>query len=154
MNTVRNDFFHDARSPSRHFKEFWKHQSIRDLEQASLAADSILLALKQAGYEKRDMDGMRIALDEVIVNALLGNGWPLPDDVHLDLRYQVNESYAAVEVETHGAAGRPQNAACKSSSRTTASQISAPPSIYSYMTWIRYSKKDHSATLCRCSLLK
>src|SRR5262249_23976786 len=106
-------------------------------------------------YEKRDMDGMRVALDDAIVNALLGSGWPLPEDVHLALRYQVDESYAAVEVETHGASGRSQMAACKASSRTTAApQVPASPSIYSSMTWIRYSKKDHSATLCRCSLLK
>ena len=151
MNTVRNDFFHDTRSPTLRNSEVPK---LRDLEQASLAADTILPP-EAIGYEKRDLDGMRIALDDVIVNALLGSGWPLPDDVHLALRYQVNESYAAVEVETHGAAGRPQNPASKSAPRTTtAAQVSAPPSIYSYLTWIRYSKKDHSATLCRCSLLK
>jgi hypothetical protein len=155
MSPVRSDLPHRERSPARSIDGCWKQHSVRDLEQASQAADTVLLALQEAGYAQRDIDGMRIALDEAIANALLSRGWQRPQSSQLAVRYRVNESYAAVEVESH-----PVNSKSRSNDRLRGLGISRPspetslPSILSFMTWIRYSRRDHSATLCQCSLLK
>ncbi len=155
MSPVRSDLAHRERSRNGRFDGCWKEESVCDLEQASHAADTVLLALKSAGYAERDIEGMSIALEEAIANALLSRGWQRPQGSQLAVRYRVNESYAAVEVESHVLGSKAQ-----SRNRLDDFNVSRPPaempapSILSFMTWIRYSRRDHSATLCQCSLLK
>lgn len=133
----------------------WNQHSVRDLQHASHAADSVLLDLKRAGYSQRDVAGMRVALDQAIGNALLSRNKRQPEELCLAVRYRINQSYAAVEVEVHGATGSQTMKARTGELKIAGlSKSRATPRLVPYLTWIRYSRKDHSATLCQCSLLK
>jgi hypothetical protein len=155
MNAIRNDLPQSAQRPTSRFEQCWKQLTVRNPEHAAHASQTVLRALKSAAYGQREVEGMRIALDEAIANSLSAPGVQGPEAMRLVIRYRVNASYAAVEVERCRAAGR--SSAGVSSRRPQVTELPVtpvPPSIYSYMTWIRYSKKDQSATICRCSLLK
>jgi hypothetical protein len=71
MTAIRRDHSHPDRSATRQAPRRWDLASIVDLDQASEAADTVLLVLKEACYNKRDIEGMRIALDEA-------GGFPRP----------------------------------------------------------------------------
>ena len=155
MTAIRRDHSHPDRASTRHAPRRWDLASIVDLDQASEAADTVLLALKEACYNERDIEGMRMALDEAIANAILSGRWQFPPTSQLAIRSRINESVANVEVELQRANLRVQPITSLDgggTSRKVARERS--PSLRPYMTWIRYSRRDHSATMCQCSLLE
>jgi hypothetical protein len=155
MTAIRRDHSHPDRGSTRQAPRRWDLASIVDLDQASEAADTVLLALKEASYNERDIEGMRIALDEAIANAILNGRWQYPQTSQLAIRSRINEAVANVEVELQRANLRLQPIDSLDG-RGTGRKIAqkSAPSLRPYMTWIRYSRRDHSATMCQCSLLE
>ena len=81
MSILQGHSAQRTRARGRRFDGCWNQHSVRDLDHASRAAETVLLDLKRAGYGQRDLDGMKIALDEAIANALLSRGWRHPQEV-------------------------------------------------------------------------
>jgi len=54
-------FSQPDRGPAQQFKGCWKQVSIVDLDQASVAADTVLLALEKSAYCSRDVESMKMA---------------------------------------------------------------------------------------------
>jgi anti-sigma regulatory factor (Ser/Thr protein kinase) len=155
MSVVHSEFPQREGEPGRGFNGSWNQQSVRDLEHASHAADRVLLDLKRAGYSQRDLAGMRVALREAIGNALESRSWRPQQDLCLAVRYRINRSYVAVEVEVHGTSESWSVKDGADESRQSRLPKPRPlPCVVPYLTWIRYSRKDHSATLCQCSVLR
>ena len=155
MTAIRRDHSHPDRSSTQQAPRRWDLASVVDLDQASEAADTVLSALKEACYNERDIEGMRIALDEAIANAILSGRWQHPQTSQLAIRSRINECVANVEVELQRANLRLQSITSLDGcvKNRKAAQKSSP-SLRPYMTWIRYSRRDHSATMCQCSLLE
>jgi hypothetical protein len=152
MSAMRPDSNRPDRISARRLAGCWKQEKIRDLDEASHAADAVLLSLKRAHYSQRDIEGMRIALEEAIANVLLDQGCRQPLGVCLAIRYRVNEAQAVVEVDGSGEYTGLFAQGSLTEEPLLATE-NATPFTRSCMTWIRYNRKNHSATVCRCSLL-
>jgi serine/threonine-protein kinase RsbW len=111
--------------------------------------DGVMAALGRWDYPDRDVFGVRMALEEALVNALKhGHRGDTSKVVRVD--YQVTPEKVLIEVEDQGPGFDPEDVADpldpRNLERSTGRGLLL---IRHYMTWVRYEGRGNRVILCK-----
>jgi serine/threonine-protein kinase RsbW len=123
-------------------------QSLSCLKEVYPAIETVTLPMADHGYRDRDIFGMRLALEEAIVNGLK-HGHKYDPSKRVLVRYRVDPEKVLVEVKDQGPGFDPSQVP----DPTTPENLERPNGrglllMRSYMTWIRYNEQANVVTLC------
>ncbi len=127
----------------------WRRRAYRAANEVPGLLDLIIADMEQFDYPKKDQFGVRLALEEAMVNAVKhGNrGDPTKE---ARLRYHVNAEFVVVEVEDEGAgfdpAQVPDPLAPENLERPSGRGLLL---IRKYMTWMHHNERGNCVTMCK-----
>src|SRR5947207_3095321 len=79
----------------------WQRRSLRTTAETAPVIQAIVEAMLAEGYSQKDVIGMRLSLEEALVNAVK-HGHHYDPSKEVRVRYQVTARQALVEVEDEG----------------------------------------------------
>jgi serine/threonine-protein kinase RsbW len=129
--------------------EGWRRYAYHLAEEVPGLLDVVVAAMEGLGYPKRDVFGVRLALEEALVNAIKhGNrGDPTKE---ARLRFHVNPEFVFLEVEDDGAgfdpALVPDPLAPENLERPSGRGLFL---IRKYMTWMEHNERGNCITMCK-----
>jgi serine/threonine-protein kinase RsbW len=127
----------------------WRCRRLSSPEDVSPAIAAVVAAMAAAGYSERDQFGMRLALEEALVNAIRHGNRGDPNNA-VRLRYHVTAWRVLAEVEDEGAGFDlqqvPDPLAPENLDRPSGRGLLL---MRSYMTWVRFNARGNRVTLCR-----
>jgi serine/threonine-protein kinase RsbW len=127
----------------------WNHTHISYAREVVPLIDKIALAMQAVGYGAKDVYGMRLALEEAIVNGLRHGNRSDPSK-RVQVRYSVRSDRVLAEVEDQGPGfqpdGVPDPAAPENLTKSSGRGLLL---IRHYTTWSRYNQRGNSLTLCK-----
>lgn len=109
--------------------------------------EKILSLMQTAGFPERDLFGMRLSLEEAIVNGIVHGNRDNPDkSVHV--RYQLHPEQVVIEIEDEGPGFRPEHLpdplAPENLERPSGRGVFL---IRHYMTWVKFNERGNRLTL-------
>jgi serine/threonine-protein kinase RsbW len=121
-------------------------QSVPEIE---CVLEEVVGRLNRAGFANKDVFGVRLALEEAIVNAVKhGHRGDYSKPVHV--RFQVSTEFVMVEVEDQGPGFRPDEVpdplAPENLDRGSGRGLLL---MRAYMSWVRFNDKGTCVTLCK-----
>ena len=124
--------------------------AVRSTADLSPVLDALVGHMEALDYLKRDCFGMRLALEEALVNALKhGHGHDPAKSAHVRLRVTVEQ--VMVEVEDEGPGFDPSAVADallpENLERTCGRGLLL---MRHYTTWVRFNDRGNRVTLCKC----
>lgn len=133
----------------RSFSEIWHHHRITTTEEAFPLIDELSTAMADDGYGDKDIFGMRLILEEAIVNAIK-HGNRYDPNRHVQVRWSIAPGRVLAEVEDEGAGFDPFEVP----DPTDAENLERPCGrglllIRSYATWVRYNDRGNRVTVCK-----
>ena len=112
--------------------------------------EAVIAKMASLGFSEKDIFGMRLALEEALVNSVK-HGHRHDPTKNVEIRYRVCHEHALVQVEDQGPgvdpAGIPDPTASENWERPCRRGVLL---MRSYMTWIRYNERGNCVTLCKC----
>jgi serine/threonine-protein kinase RsbW len=127
----------------------WNHAALSYAREVVPLIDTIVEAMASQGYSQKDQFGMRLALEEAIVNALRhGNRSDPNKQVHV--RYSVLPDRALAEVEDEGPGFDPHRLP-DPTDQENLERLSGRGLllIEHYTSWAHYNKRGNQVILCR-----
>jgi serine/threonine-protein kinase RsbW len=101
------------------------------------------------GYSAKDVFGVRLALEEAVVNSIK-HGHQYDPTKQAEVRYRVNHEHVLVEVEDQGPGFDPSQVpdptAPENLERSSGRGLFL---MHRYATWVRYNQKGNCVTLCK-----
>src|SRR5579872_639465 len=127
----------------------WQRHCVRSLMEMPDLLRRILEQLEDLGYAKKELFGIRMALEEAIVNAVKhGNRGDASKFVRI--RYQACEEQFTVEIEDEGAGfcvdTVPNPLSPENVERPGGRGVFL---IEHYMTWVQYNDAGNCVTMCK-----
>jgi serine/threonine-protein kinase RsbW len=127
----------------------WHRRAYHAADEVPALLDLVGTAMEGFSYPKKDLFGVRLALEEALVNAVKhGNRGDPGKEVRL--RYHVNTEYVMLEVEDDGAgfdpARVPDPLAPENLERPSGRGLFL---IRRYMTWMRHNEHGNCITMCK-----
>lgn len=112
--------------------------------------DAVAAAMTARGYLARDIFGMRLAMEEVLVNALKhGHGYDPSKQARV--RYHVTEERVVAEVEDEGPGFDPEAVADPLDPENLERCCGRGLLLMRhYLTSFRYNERGNAVTLCKC----
>jgi serine/threonine-protein kinase RsbW len=127
----------------------WDKDRCLSSSQALTMMGSILAAMAQKGYCKRDLFGVQLALEEAIVNAIKHGNRSDPAKT-VRIAYRIDEEAALVEIEDEGAGfdirSVPDPLAPENLERPCGRGLLL---MRTYMTWVRHLGRGNRVTMCK-----
>jgi diguanylate cyclase (GGDEF)-like protein len=124
-------------------------QSFVTAAEAMAAVETVAAAMIRAGHSHRDVFGMRLALEEAVVNAAVHGNRNDPSK-RVRLRWRVDATRALSEVEDDGAGFDPRSLpdplAPENLERPHGRGVLL---MRAYMSWVRYNARGNRVSLCR-----
>lgn len=128
----------------------WHFARLSSIEEMPPVIDMIAEPMSSLGFTDRDVFGVRLALEEALVNALKHGNKSDPRKRVL-VRYIVDRVRVLLEVEDQGLgfdpAQVPQSLTEENLRRATGRGILL---MRSFTTWVRYNARGNCVTLCQC----
>jgi serine/threonine-protein kinase RsbW len=128
----------------------WKHVSLTRSFEVVPLLEAITREMAAAGYSEKDRFGMRLALDEALVNAIR-HGHQYDPRKRVRVRYAVSPQQILAEIEDEGAGFDrqqvPDPTAVENLERTSGRGLLL---IEHYTTWVRYNARGNCVTICKC----
>jgi len=120
------------------------------LAEVDRVLEAMTEAMHGAGYPARDVFGVRLALEEAIVNAIR-HGHGNDPSKHVSVRYRVSEDCVLVEVADQGPGFDPEQVP----DPLAPENLERPGGrglllMRAYLTWLRYNRRGNSVVLCKC----
>ena len=113
------------------------------------AINHLLEQMRGAGFSDKDQFGMRLALEEAIVNAIKHGNRSDPCK-QVAIRYQLNEQQILLEIEDEGPGfdpdGLPDPLSPENLERPGGRGVFL---IRHYTSWVQYNEKGNCVTLCK-----
>jgi len=149
MSTQRLESYRRQALRTRAFCDEWHHVRIRTTDEIASVLDDITGMLSAEGYPERDVFGMRLALEEAIVNAIK-HGHQGDPSLEVRISYRVNFRRALVQIEDEGPGFDPHQVAdpCDPDHLDRPSGRGVLLMRY-YATWIRYNQRGNCVALCK-----
>jgi serine/threonine-protein kinase RsbW len=127
----------------------WRRCTYRAADEVPALLDRIAAEMERFDYPKKDQFGVRLALEEAMVNAVKhGNRGDPSKEVRL--RYHVNADFVLVEVEDEGAgfdpAQVPDPLAPENLERPSGRGLFL---IRKYMSWMGHNERGNCITMCK-----
>ena len=123
--------------------------AVRSTADVVPALDAVAAAMERQGYPSRDVFGVRLALEEALVNALKhGHGYDPAKRARV--RYRVTRRQVLAEVADQG----PGFDLAAVPDPLTADGLGRPSGrglllMRHYLSWVRYNRRGNRVTLCR-----
>jgi serine/threonine-protein kinase RsbW len=126
----------------------WHQIHLSSLEKMPSLIDNFALAMAENGYAKKDIFGMRLALEEALVNAIK-HGHQNDLTKTAEVRYVISNEHVLVDVEDQGPGFDPQQVP----DPTAAENLEKPSgrgllSMRSLTTLMHYNERGNCVTLC------
>ena len=130
-------------------KDRYREVRLRRAEEMIPILDDVVAALEGLGYSRRDSAGVRLALEEAILNGLRHGNQGDPDK-HLWMRYRLGPQALVAEVEDEGPGFDPERVP----DPTLPENLGRPCGrglllMRHYMTWVRFSRRGNRVILCK-----
>jgi len=128
----------------------WQRRSLRTTAETAPVLQAIAAAMLAEGYTEKEVFGMRLSLEEALVNAVK-HGHHYDPSKEVRVRFQVNAKQALVQVEDEGKGFDPHQVPDPLAPENL--ERAGGRGVYLmryYMTWVRYNKKGNCLTLCKC----
>jgi serine/threonine-protein kinase RsbW len=129
--------------------EDWRRHPYRSAHEVPGLLDVVVAAMEGLGFPKRDLFGVRLALEEALVNAIKHGNRGDPAKV-AQLRYHVRPEFVLLEVEDEGAGFDPSLVpdplAPENLERPSGRGLFL---IRQYMTWMEHNERGNCITMCK-----
>jgi serine/threonine-protein kinase RsbW len=127
----------------------WRSRTLHVSDEIVPAIEHIITALDDAGYSNKETFGVRLALEEALVNAIKhGHKGDPSKEVHL--RYHLTSECLLAEIEDQGPGFDPSDVpdpcAPENLERPSGRGLVL---MRGYMTWVRFNDTGNCVTLCR-----
>ncbi|MBM4067505.1 MAG: ATP-binding protein [Planctomycetes bacterium] len=127
----------------------WQHERVRTTAQMTPVIEKILSLMQAAGFPERDLFGMRLSLEEAIVNGIVHGNAKDPDkSVHVRYQLQPDQVIVEVEDEDEGPGFKPEQVpdplAPENLERPSGRGVFL---IRHYMTWVKFNDRGNRLTL-------
>jgi serine/threonine-protein kinase RsbW len=130
-------------------REGWQRVALRRPAEVEAVLDALVEQLRAAGYSRKEQFGVRLALEEAVVNAIK-HGHHGDPSKQVSVRYRVAADRVTVEVEDEGPGFRPEAVpdplAPENCERDCGRGLLL---MRSYMTSVRYNERGTCVTLCK-----
>ena len=128
-------------------KDFRFQTSVRTTEEMVRLIETVIRAMAEAGYSKKDQFAIRLALEEAIVNGIK-HGNQNDRTKRVRVRYQVKAGWVLAEVEDQGKGFDPNQVP----DPLDLENLDQPSGrglllMRSYTTWIRHNPRGNQVTL-------
>jgi serine/threonine-protein kinase RsbW len=150
MLTPARDAARFARSPEVEMRDSdWKHAQLSYAREVVPLLDKITCIMQAMGYCTKDVFGLRLALEEAIMNGLRHGNRSDPTKRVL-IRYSVRSDRVLAEVEDQGPGFKPGDVP-----DPVATENLTKPSgrglllIRHYTTWVQHNQRGNCLTLCK-----
>ena len=133
-----------------YFPEDWSYRPIQTRADMGDFLEEISKTLDTLGFSHRDVMGVRLALEEAIVNAIR-HGHREDPDKRVHVKYHVTQHMILAEVQDQGNGFEPDLV----EDPTTASNLDKESGrglflMRHYMTWVSFNERGNCVTMCRC----
>jgi serine/threonine-protein kinase RsbW len=138
----------DAAHPTT--PDCWRGEGLPCADATLPVIEFVVAAMAAEGYPRRDLFGMRLALEEALSNAVK-HGHRGDPTKRISIRYRVNAQRVLAEVEDQGAGfdtqAVPDPLAPENLGRPSGRGLLL---MRTYTTWVRYNERGNGVTLCKC----
>jgi serine/threonine-protein kinase RsbW len=127
----------------------WHVLSVQTTTEVAGCINSMLEVLRPLGYADQDFFGIRLALEEAIVNAIRHGHRNDPSKI-VHIRYQASQQQLLVEIQDEGPGFDPEGVPDPLSPEN----LERPGGrgvllMRFYMTWVLYNRRGNCVTLCK-----
>jgi serine/threonine-protein kinase RsbW len=127
----------------------WHAMTLHTANEVTCCVNRLIDALEPHGYGERELFGVRLALEEAIVNAVK-HGNRNDSSKAVRVRYQTTEQQFLVEVQDEGPGfdpeGVPDPLAPENLERPGGRGVFL---MRHYMTWVSFNERGNCVTMCR-----
>jgi len=127
----------------------WHRQWIHSTDQMDPVLTELLAALSSAGYSGQEVFGVRLAMEEAIVNAIK-HGHQYDAGKQVEVRYRVTDVCLLAEIQDQGPGFDPREVpdplADENLDRDSGRGLYL---MQCYMTWVRYNASGTCVTMCK-----
>jgi serine/threonine-protein kinase RsbW len=127
----------------------WRQESVRSTAEIGRVLDGLVEALEVRAYPRKDIFGIRLAVEETLVNAVK-HGHRGDPTKRVSVRYGVGAERVLVEIEDQGPGFDPDCVpdplAPENLGRPCGRGLLL---MRSYTTWVRFSRRGSRVTLCK-----
>lgn len=129
--------------------ENWRHLTLHCYTEVVPVLDLVLGELESAGFSGRDAFGVRLALEEALVNAIK-HGHRGDESKSVHMAYQVTLDCVMAEVEDEGPGFRPEEVPDPLAPENLERECGRGLLLMrNYMTWVRFNASGTRVTLCK-----
>jgi serine/threonine-protein kinase RsbW len=127
----------------------WNHSCLSTLGAIIPCVAEVTEAMAALGYSPEDVFGVRLALEEALVNAVRHGNRNDPAK-RVEVRHSVTRDRVLLEVEDQGRGFDP----LRVPDPTAPGNLERPGGrglllIHAYTSWVRYSERGNAITLCK-----
>lgn len=127
----------------------WQTDAIHTMDDMQRCVTHIVEAMRDAGFNGKEVFGARLSLEEALVNAIR-HGHRGDTTKRVDVRFHVCSEQLLVEVRDQGPGfdpdGLPDPLAPENLERPGGRGVFL---IRQYMTWVQYNETGNAITLCK-----
>jgi serine/threonine-protein kinase RsbW len=127
----------------------WRELTLHNAGEVSAGINALIDALSPLQFTEREVFGIRLALEEAIVNGIK-HGNRNDSTKAVRIRYQVTDSQFLIEIEDEGRGfdpdGVPDPLAPENLERPGGRGVFL---MRHYMTWVSYNERGNCVTMCR-----
>jgi serine/threonine-protein kinase RsbW len=122
---------------------------VHTVTEVSGIADQLSADLALAGFAERDIFGLRLAIEEALVNGIKHGNRADPSK-EVRMQYRITAEQIVVEIEDDGPGFNPEDlpdpCAVENLERCCGRGVFL---IRHYMTWVQYSERGNAVTMCK-----
>jgi serine/threonine-protein kinase RsbW len=127
----------------------WQRITLKCSSEVSPCLTRLVDALAPHGYAERDLFGIRLALEEALVNSIK-HGHRNDNSKTVAVRYKISEAEFLIEIEDEGPGfdpeGIPDPLAPENLERPGGRGVFL---MRHYMTWVSYNERGNCVTMCK-----
>jgi serine/threonine-protein kinase RsbW len=127
----------------------WSSVSLSTTDQTGSLLDEVTAAMRSLGYREEDIFGVRLALEEALVNAIK-HGHKYDPSKRVTVRYRIRPEHVLVDVEDQGPgfdpSGVPDPTAPENLERASGRGLLL---MRCYTSWLRHNKRGNRVLLCK-----
>jgi len=128
----------------------WHPLTLHSTDQVAGCISGMLDMLRLFAYHERDLFGIRLALEEALVNAIR-HGHRNDTTKTVRVRFQATEQQLLVEIQDEGPGFDPEGVPDPLSPEN----LERPGGrgvflMRHYMTWVSFNERGNCVTMCRC----
>jgi serine/threonine-protein kinase RsbW len=132
-----------------YFVEDWCYRPIQTRADMGDFLEEICKTLDTLGFSHRDVMGVRVALEEAIVNSIK-HGHREDPAKRVHVKYHITQHLVLVEVQDEGSGFQPDLAADPTAAASIGKESGSGLFLMRhYMTWVRFSENGTCVTLCK-----